>query len=507
MQKEFNSLIKSVVIYGFGNVSVKIIGLILLPLYTNTQLLSVDEYGGMAILDISSQVLIALFSLSLSSAYLRWYWDKTYINNRKKIFFTCFATLSVLAVLLAISGSFSSKILAGFIIGNESFSSALALMVIATSMQPVIDLTLTQMRMENKASFFVSANVAKLIISLCATIYFLKFTDKGLAGIYEAQIIGNVAFLLLTSGYIYKRMEFRFSGTLLYETLKYSLPLALASLSNVLLVVLDRFVLNAKTTPLDVGIYSQGYKIANTTKVFVVSSIQLALAPAIFKIMNRPDNKIIYSKIMTWFTIVVVYFSLFLSLFGLEITKLFTTGKIYFDAYKLIPLFSLSIIFSMLKDVSITGLQITKRTKIIGLILTGIAVFNLTLNMTLVPLLGTYGAAISSMGSQFLFFVIMYMHSQKYYKIPYRLDKIGIVIIIAALLYLSGSFFNNDSLVIRIIIKLIALLLFPVFLFTFKIMDHNEILILISTIKNIKSVLISGKKEEVPPIVQENDNV
>lgn len=506
MQKEFNNFVKSIVIYGFGNVSIKIIGLILLPLYTNTSFLSVGEYGTMGILDISAQILVAIFSLSLSSAYLRWYWDKAYISSRKIIFFTCFITLSALAVILAVSGSMSSKTITGLLFKDTSFYYAFALMIIATSMQPLIDLTLTQMRAENKASFFVVANITRLIISLVLTIYFLKYAKRGLAGIYEAQIIGNIAFLILTSGYILKNLEFRFSTTILRDILKFSTPLALASLSNVLLLVLDRYVLNYEKTALDVGIYTQGFKIANTTKVFVVSSIQLALGPAIFKIMNRPDNKIIYSKIMTWFTIAVVYFALFLSLFGLEITKLFTTSKIYFGAYKLIPLFSLSIIFSMLKDVSTTGLQITKRTRIIGLMLTGIAVFNLVLNMIMVPLLGTYGAALSSLTSQLIFFILIYGISQKYYNIPYRLDKTAFVIVTGVVLFLAGSFFNQDSLGIRITVKTIALLLFPVLLFILKIFDRSELLIFTSTINNIKSLLTSYKKEEEPPVISENDN-
>jgi len=112
MQKELNSFVKSIVIYGFGNVSIKIIGLILLPLYTNVHFLSVSENAAMGILDISSQILISIFSLSLSSAYLRWYWDKEYFNSRKKIFFTCFVTLTVLAITLAVSGTLCSGTLA-----------------------------------------------------------------------------------------------------------------------------------------------------------------------------------------------------------------------------------------------------------------------------------------------------------------------------------------------------------------------------------------------------------
>lgn len=506
MQKEFKGLAKSIVIYGFGNVSIKLIGLVLLPLYTNTSFLSSDEYGSMGLLDISAQILVAIFSLSLSSAYLRWYWDKAYFNVRKKIFYTCFVTLSILAVFLALTGSVSAKA-ASRVLFNGEFHYAIAIMIVATSLQPLIDFVLTQMRAESKAGFFISTNIARLLISLLATIYLLKYQKHGLAGVYEAQLIGNIAFLLITSRYILKNIEFSFSKDILRDILKFSIPLAVASLSNVLLVVFDRYVLNFKSTRLDVALYTQGFKIANTTKVFIVSSVQLALAPAVFKIMNRPDNKIIYSKIMTWFTIIVVYFSLFMSLFGLEITKVFTTDKIYFDSYKLIPLFSLGIIFGMLKDVSVTGLQITKQTKIIGKVLIGVAVFNFACNMMLVPLWGTYGAASSSFISQFIFFIIMFFAAQKEYKIPYRLDKVLLIIVSGAAMFIAGNFFNTFSLGVRIAAKSAALLVFPVLLLLFRVIDQSEMDMALSVIDNIRKIFKQSKKEEIDQSVSELSNV
>ena len=497
MQKEFKSLLRSIIIYGFGNVSIKLVGLVLLPLYTNPKLLSVNEYGAMGLLDISAQVLIALFSLSLYAAYARWYWDKEYYDSRKRIFFSCFSTLTVLAILLAVSGIFASKPVSLLLFDKDTFSSALMLMFIAASMQPLIDFTLTQMRVEEKPVFYITTNIIRLVVILTATIYFLKYGHKGLTGIYEAQIIGNVLFLLITSGYIVRNMEFRFSAPILKDIIRFSMPLALAALSNVLLAVFDRYVLNYKSTLLNVGIYTQGYKIANTTKVFIISSVQLALAPAIFKIMYRPDHKMIYSKIMTWFTIVVVYFSLFLSLFGLEITKFFTTATIYWDAYKLIPILCLGITFSMLKDVSITGLQITKRTRIIGLMLTGIAIFNLGINMLLVPVWGIYGAAFSSLISQLVFFLVLYFYAQKYYPIPYRLEKVGIIIIVGIILYLPGSIVNDKTLEIRVIVKTLALIFFPVLLFVFRIIDRSEIELANSLLKSIRNIFATSKKEDL----------
>ena len=72
--------VKDSFIYSLGNISTKVIGLILLPLYLKE--LSVAEYGMLGILEVSLQVLVALFGLSLYQAFYRWYWDKEYRDKQ-----------------------------------------------------------------------------------------------------------------------------------------------------------------------------------------------------------------------------------------------------------------------------------------------------------------------------------------------------------------------------------------------------------------------------------------
>jgi O-antigen/teichoic acid export membrane protein len=501
MQKQFNGLLKSIFIYGFGNISVKLVGLLLLPLYTDSKLLTVNEYGTMGVLDITAQVLLTIFSLSLYSAYARWYWDKAFTGSRKSIFFTCLVTLAALGIIVAITGIFASGPLSTLLFSTRDFARALMLMMIAVSMQPVIDFILTQMRVDEKPFLYVSTNIVRLLVILCATIYFLKYRNLGLVSIYIAQVAGNVAYLIITSGYIIKKTMPRFTLPVLKDIIRFSMPLALASLSNVLLVVFDRYVLNFKSTPLNVGIYTQGFKLANTLKVFIINSVQLALSPVIFKLMNRPDHKLIYAKIMTWFTILVVFFSLFFSLFSLEITKFFTTSKIYWDAYRLVPILCLGITFGMLKDVSATGLQVTKRTRVIGIMLAGISLFNLAANLTLVPLWGIYGAAVSSLVSQGLFFILLYLNAQKHYPIPYRLDKVVVIIISGVLFFLAGSLTNDYQLVTRIVLKTMALVFFTCSLILLRVVDNSEIRLITSFLGSVKNLIgISRKEEDVESI-------
>lgn len=151
----------------------------------------------------------------------------------------------------------------------------------------------------------------------------------------------------------------------------------------------------------------------------------------------------------------------------------------------------------MLKDTSAIGLQITKRTKIIGIAISGIAVFSLGANLLLVPLLGTYGAALSSLISQIIFFIIIHKYAQKHYHIPYRLDRVFSIIIIGIALFIAGSLFNGYSLDVRILIKFIILLLYPLLLFTFRVFDKSEIDALKSFIASINNIFSHTAPKEI----------
>jgi O-antigen/teichoic acid export membrane protein len=135
------------------------------------------------------------------------------------------------------------------------------------------------------------------------------------------------------------------------------------------------------------------------------------------------------------------------------------------------------------------------------LVITGVAIINLGLNLLMVPMWGIYGAASSSVVSQVIFFSVLFIYSQKHYPIPYRLGKVGLIIISGIVLFLAGSTVNEMSLGIRVGVKLTALILFPVILFILRIITREEIGMLVSLINSIKGFFTNGKKEEILPPV------
>jgi hypothetical protein len=53
MLNTFKSVAKGTVIYGFANVSIKLLGIILIPIYTNYKYLSKADFGVLGVLDIT----------------------------------------------------------------------------------------------------------------------------------------------------------------------------------------------------------------------------------------------------------------------------------------------------------------------------------------------------------------------------------------------------------------------------------------------------------------------
>ena len=67
--------------------AVKLVGFILIPLYTDAEYFSTADYGLMGLLEVTSQILIAVMGLSLYSGLIRWYWDAEYRDKQKTIFY------------------------------------------------------------------------------------------------------------------------------------------------------------------------------------------------------------------------------------------------------------------------------------------------------------------------------------------------------------------------------------------------------------------------------------
>lgn len=468
------STIKNTLIYSIGSFSSRLASFILIPLFTSH--FSTEEYGMMGIMEITSQVLLSLLGFNLFNAFFRWYWDKNYEEKQKSILFTILIFLAFQIALFLILFISLQHEFSQLLFDSDQYSYLIRLLLMVSSFEAIGVLISTLLRLKERAAFYTLLQVVKLTVSLLVTIYLIVYKNRSIEAVYEAQLLANLLYFVLIFNVLRKNVLARFEWKILVEMLSFSLPLVLTSVSGIILNITDRYSLRFISDMASVGIYSLGFKVANTIRVFIIASVNLSLQPMIFKMMNDQNNKRFYAKVMTYFTYGLMFFVLFFSVYAPEIVKVISKQNMdYWMAYRIVPVLSLSMLFSMLRDVSYTGLNITKKTRIIALLILSAAMLNILLNMLLIPAWSFYGAAIAATISQMAFFAAVYFYAQKNYPIPYELKKVFLMIIIGIGLFAGSLVVNSWPLVLRLTVKLLLIASFPYILYGLHFYESIEL--------------------------------
>jgi O-antigen/teichoic acid export membrane protein len=499
MLKSIKISIKDTVVYGLGNIAVKVVGLLLIPVYTDKKYLSIDDFGVLTILELCGLVLTASLASGLPQSLTRWFWDKDYKENQKGIFFMSLSsqvgiTLLFSFLLIPLSGTLSQ-----LIFSKPDYGRVLTFVILASGIQSINNIINTLMRLQSKSLMYTLTNLLKLTVVLSLTLYFILEKKMGLEGIFLAQVIGNTLIVLLLTGYTIKNIRPYFDRSIFKAMNVYGFPLLLANFSAVLLNVIDRFSLKSLTLLKYVALYSFAFKITSVLKLVIVDSIRLALGPMMIKRIDSHDNKRFYSKVLLYTSFVMMFAIIGISLFAFEITKVIAGDKEFWDAVVIIPFLSLSIFFINMKEVTVYGLHIAKKTRVLGIIVVFATITSFALNMLLIPIWSITGSAISTLLSQFIYWLACYYFSQKVYFIPYEMRKITVLLVTGSVLSFSALIINGMDLLPRLLIKTGCLISFPFILFMFNFYEPVELQAIRgfvskwSKIKNLRSNLNSLK--------------
>lgn len=461
MLTNLKSAAKGTLIYGLANVSIKLIGIILIPIYTDFKYLSKEDFGVLGVMDITYQLVVILFGLSLYQALARWYYDPEHRSSQKSMYFTVVMVNGMFCAVSFLIVYFFSSHFSSLLFDTEKYSRLIWIMFASSSVNIVSSGSMMLLRLQERAVKYSLISITKLMVTLGVTIWFVVYRHRSVQGVYEAMLIGEFAGLALIAGDIIRNSAATFEYRKLFSMLGYSLPLMMASVSTVLLNTFDRYSLNYLADLDAVGTYTLAFRIANTIKVVVITSIQLSLIPIIFKKLGEHDHRRFIAKSMNYSAFIVMLCILFVSMFSLEIVKVFSSNMAYWEASSIIPILSFSMIFVMMKENVLIGLQITKSAITMGFLIALTAVFNLGLNVVLIPRFVLFGAAMATLISQLVMFVLFYKVAQKKYHIPYEFKNLMVLVMTGIALYLLSLLSGSWPLLPRLLYKLMLFLSMP----------------------------------------------
>lgn len=474
MLDHLRNTVKHTAIYSLGNLSTKIIGLILLPLYTTY--LTTAEYGIFSILEITSQFFTTIVSLGLSAGMMRWYAVESDDRRRKVIVFSTWAATFFMALLVNIVFLPANDWFSMFFFDHADFTGYFLLLWIWVGLDVVNRVPFELFRLKEKSLLFIIMVIIKFTAVLLLNIYFIVFLKMGVKGIILSQVIGNLLVTIGTLPFLIKNMHLRLEIRILKEISAFSIPLVLSSVATMALALSDRYLIKYFLDYSEVGIYSLGYKVASVIHMFLVQSFLLGFAPLAYRIFDQPEARRYFARVTTYFLYAMIGLALLLIFFAKEVIALSSSGNEDFVlAFTVIPLLCLAVIFRGLNSIVSMGLHYVKKTRFNLLIVVLVAVFNIGINFVLIPAFGIIGAAVASFLANLLMTIMFYIYSQRYYPIQYEFRRLFTLFVAGIVFYFFAELAGRLGFWGGIAAKSMLLFLFPLALYPLNFYENVEL--------------------------------
>ena len=205
MLEKLKQTVKHTGFFALGNISPKLSGFILLPIYT--KLISVADYGILGLFEVVELLSVHILSFGIPQALLRWHGLTESEIKKKNYIFTLFIFLTCICV-----GSFliilsSRSFLAEFLFGQNIFANYFVVLFISISFTVLSKLPLTLLRSEEKSHLYATFISIQFAFNLIANIYFVAILKYGVKGILISQAISTGLIFLILTPYLFKRMN------------------------------------------------------------------------------------------------------------------------------------------------------------------------------------------------------------------------------------------------------------------------------------------------------------
>jgi O-antigen/teichoic acid export membrane protein len=454
-------LIPTVVMYG--------VNFFLLPIYT--RILTPADYGVIDLLRVYESIALLFVALEIGQGLGRHFMDESDPGLRKSYFSTAFIfTVICFSLFFGISMIFSQE-LSKLIIGIESSVTNFKLGVTFISLNGILLISNTQFRYELRSKEYVIVSLVTFLSISSFSIIFAYLLQWRLSGMLLAIVLGNLSGLLTAVWLLRESISLDFNLRLLKKMLIFSAPLVPSGMAIFVSGYIDRIMIKNFLSLNEVGLYGMGFRVSAIVSLLLVG-FNRALSPLIISNYRKSETPADIAKIFRWFVGLGLLFFMGLSLFAGEILYLFTTPQ-YYDAKNIVIFLVPAILFSQMYMFT-PGAGITKKTHYTMWISFFSAILNTTLNYFMIPKLGYSGAALATLLSHGIIFIIKVNVSQLLYRIPYEWRKILLAVAGVTVLTIYGVRFDALNY-FDIFVKIGILCLLPFLFVVTRIVRPDEV--------------------------------
>lgn len=448
-------------IYGIPLIAGRILGYLLVPMYT--RVFDPSLYGIVNVFYSYAAFLMVILTYGLETAFFRFYQQE---KDREKVYetamFSLLLTSSLFLLLTVIFAEDAARLIDypgkgiyvvwfGLILALDAFSA----------------IPMAKLRALNKAARFAMIRSVNIAVNILLNLFLILLcpwilknhndgafadlirlfyrTDWGIEYIFISNLIASIVVIVLVLPEILS-VKWKPDTVLWRKILVYALPLLVAGFAGIMNETLDRLLLryllpmSPEMAEYEVGIYSACYKISILMSIFI-QAFRYAAEPFFFSHARQSESREVYVKVMNWFIITMSFIFLGTMVYLDDFVMPILIDEEYRIGRRVIPLLMMAHLFLGVYINMSIWYKLTGQTmwgawfSVIG------AVITLVLNFIWIPRTadnffhGYYGSAWATFICYAAMMVISYIVGQRFYPIRYDLKRIAGYIGLAVLLF------------------------------------------------------------------------
>ncbi len=483
----FKTLFKQTFIYGLATVLPRMLSFLLVPLYTDPNVLSSPaEYGQVSVIFSYFVLFNVILAYGMETAFFRFFNKE---GNENEVISTSAISLIVSSLGFFILALLFQNQIAAIIDIDVKY---INLVIWILLLDALVIIPFTWLRATERPMRYAVIKISNVAINLGLNLFFLlalkhlvSFSpifesiykpNHEISYIFIANLIASAVTLALMLPF-YLKVKYVFSSVLWKSMLKYAFPVLIAGVAFSINETFDRILLKELLPPdiadNQIGMYSACYKLAVFMTLFA-TAYRLGIEPFFFSHAKSENPQKNYARILEFFIAFGSIILLTVVVFADALKPYIVRSDAYWEAMWVVPIILIAnFCLGIYHNLSV-WYKITDRTKIGAYISIVGAIVTLVINILFIKEYSYKASAIATLAAYATMMIISYYFGKKYYPIPYNLKKIGIYLSVSiGLSFLSFYEFRENYMV--------GIPMLLVFLTIVYISEKNELKLLLKS--------------------------
>ena len=415
-KNKYNTLLSNTLLISMGTFGSKILVFLMVRFYTGY--LTPSDYSTADLITQTANLLFPIISVGIADGVFRFVMDSE--SDKKSVLTLGFWCIMVGALAFAVIIP-----LLGLV---DDFKGYVWLIVVYTLASCYHSLCVYYLRGIGKTALFALQGIINTALVIILNVLFLAVFGMGITGYVLSVVLADTlsTLFLVFKEKMWRDFTLHPQKGILKPMLKYSIPLIPTTIFWWITSVSNRYMVNEIIGSDANGLYAVAYKLPTILTLVSTMFMQAWQYSAVAEDEgNREEHAKFFGTVWRSFQAVMFLAASGVIAFTKVAMKLLTSDEFY-DSWKYVPLLSVAMVFTAFA--SFTGTVYTLNKKSVMSFLTAFigASSNIILNLALIPTLGVQGAAIATVASYLLVFIVRCISVKRY--IPFKLHSLHIAI-------------------------------------------------------------------------------